>query len=166
MKILALDQSTSSTGYAIFEDGERLSSGVFSPPKSFKGKLIGQRIFWMYDQIKEKLVSEKVDKIVFEDTTLNRIQNVDTLKWLSRLQGCVMGLCFENNKEFQMLYPTEWRSSLGFLKGKSKKETNRECMKICAIEYVNKEYNLSLSNKDDDQAEAICLGKAFWIMKG
>jgi len=114
----------------------------------------------MYQEIRKLIVEHNPDSAVFEETTLNKIQNVEVLKWLCRLQGFVLCLFHEFNIKFKLLYPNEWRSSLGFLEGNSKK---REFQKALAIEYVNNKYNKHLTKKDDDIAEAICIGESFLL---
>ena len=160
MTLLSLDQSTSKTGFGVFCDGKLQSSGLICPPKSVEG--INDRIYYMYKEIRKLIVKHSPDYIVFEDTTLNKIQNVEVMKWLCRLQGFVLCLCHEFNIQHILLYPTTWRSVLGFLVGKDKK---REAQKAFAIEYVNKTHNMTLGKSDDDQAEAVAIGDAFLKMK-
>lgn len=163
MKLLSLDQSTSTTGISLSENGIHLSHGIYSiDTKKYD---IDNRINQMYTYIREIIVREKIDCLCFEETSLNRVQNVNIFKWLCRLQGHIMCLAHEFNIPCHLIYANEWRSALGFLKGKKKAETTRECMKACAIEFVNSKFNLQLKKKDDDLAEAISLECAFWIMQ-
>lgn len=163
MILLVLDQSTSCSGWSASKNGVHLSHGTFVVDT--KKYDIDKRIDMMYTYVREKIVQEKVDCLCFEETSLNRIQNVNVFKWLCRLQGHLMCLAHEFNIECKLIYANEWRSALGFLKGKKKAETTRECMKACAIEFANKEYGLNLKKSEDDLAEALSLEKAFWILK-
>ena len=159
-KFIALDQSTTKTGYAIFEDCKLVEYGLFAS----KDKDMLFRIEEMYLQLHDKMEEFEIKQFVFEDT-FNKL-NVKASKHLAYLQGAMMGLAFINDYAFNMYMPTAWRSLLGFKK-KSKKnpqpdfKTNRDYQKHLAINFVNEEYNLDLNEKQDDEAEAICIGHAF-----
>jgi Holliday junction resolvasome RuvABC endonuclease subunit len=159
-KFIALDQSTTITGYAVFEDLKLIESGVFWS----KDKNMLTRIEDMYLDIHKKMVEHDIRQFVFEDT-FNRL-NVQVSKHLAFLQGAIMGLAFVNDYAFNIYMPDAWRSLLGFKK-KSKKnpqpdfKTNREYQKHLAIEFANEKYGLMLGEKEDDRAEAICIGHAF-----
>ena len=163
-KFIALDQSSTKTGYAIFEDCKLIEYGLFACKKGEKDILI--RIEDMYMQLHNKMNEQQLRQFVFEDT-FNKL-NVRVSKHLAFLQGAIMGLAFVNDYAFNIYMPSAWRSLLDFKK-KSKKnpqpdfKKNRDYQKHLAVEFANKEYNLNLQNDDDDIAEAICIGHAFMI---
>lgn len=163
-KIISLDQSTSSTGLAIFSsDGILLSSRVLLPKKSDKDAF--ERIWTMYKQIRTIIKEEKPDRVILEDVQLTDVgRNVMVLKQLARLQGCLIGLCYECGVYFEFIYPSTWRSALGFLKGKKGQECSRANMKQMSIDYVNEKYNMNLTIKQNDLSEAICIGEAYYKM--
>jgi Holliday junction resolvasome RuvABC endonuclease subunit len=158
--ILGLDQGTKKCGFSIFTDGVLSSFGVFLAPEKF---LIEQRTIIIYEQIKKVIIKYGITQVVFEETTLQGANNAKLLRDLARLQGTIMVLCHENKIKYTVLYPSTWRSLLGFLSGKSKEDTKREKMKECAIAHVNLKYNMKLKKTDDDVAEGICIGEAFLL---
>jgi len=161
-KFIALDQSTTKTGYAIFEDLKLIESGIFWS----KDKDMLTRIEEMYLQIHKKMIEYDIHQFVFEDT-FNRL-NVKVSKHLAFLQGAIMGLAFVNDYAFNIYMPAAWRALLGFKK-KSKQnpqpnfKKNRDYQKHLAIEFANNKYELMLHEDEDDRAEAICIGHAFMI---
>jgi Holliday junction resolvasome RuvABC endonuclease subunit len=157
IKILCLDNATKICGYAIFEDKELITYGTLKSEKNEKNPMI--RIEQIYNKIKDVVLNNNIKYIVFEDTMF--IKNIDTLKQLCQLQGCIMALCYDKNIGFHMFLPNEWRKHLGF-KGRKREEQKQQ-----AIDFVNDKYNLNLEFKlegNDDKAEAISIGVAFYIL--
>lgn len=163
-RFMALDQSTTCTGYAIFEGNHLIESGLFKE----SSKDIMVRIEGIYNQILDKANEYNVKSFIFEDTfsTLN-VKVTKTLCWL---QGAIMSLAFTKDYGYVLYYPNSWRKILDF-KRKSKKsnpqpnfKNNREYQKYQAIEYAKNNYDVCLtygSKGDDDRAEAICIGHAY-----
>ena len=93
-KLLALDQSSRITGYAVFENGELTDCGKFEFTGEIGSRLVG---------IKEKIISlvqeHEITKIAFEDIQLqsNIANNVTTYKSLAMVFGVVMETCEEEN---------------------------------------------------------------------
>lgn len=159
-RFMSLDQATKICGYAIFEEDKLIDSGTFIS----NGDTGLLRIEEIYKQIYKKSKEYEIEAFVFEDT-FSKL-NVKVTKLLCWLQGAIMQMAFVEDYGFVMYYPSSWRKNLGF-KRKCKKnpqldfKTNRLYQKYQAIEYVNNIYDLNLSNKDDDIAEAICIGLAY-----
>ncbi len=63
MRLLALDQSSHITGYAVFEDGKLIQSGVFS----LKSADLGERLFAYRNKIIELVDIFNIDQVAFED---------------------------------------------------------------------------------------------------
>lgn len=163
-KVLAIDQSTTSSGACLFSaDGTLLSSWVLLPKKSDKDAF--ERIWTMYKQIRKIIKEEKPDRVILEDVQLTDVgRNVMVLKQLSRLQGCLIGLCYECGVYFEFIYPSTWRSALEFLKGKKSSDCDRKTMKQMAVDYANEHFGMKLTIKDNDLADAACLGAAYYKM--
>lgn len=154
MVILSLDNATVNCGYALFEDGKLLASGVLKAPA---GKLVDKRLELIRDGILGLIARYKVEHIVFEDTMLVQKghNNLQTFKKLCWLQGMIAAICFEQDIDYTIYLPSEWRSKIGFLKGQSQK---REVQKQKAIEFVQNTYSKDVT---DDEAEAICIGHTY-----
>ena len=150
MKILAFDQASLKTGVAYFDDTTLLESFVidFSKIKDTKQR-IEQMVLTVLLAIKEK----KPDVVVLEDVALQR--NAAVLITLSRIQGAIIGHCFENGIINVIYKPSQWRSVLGFTQGGKVK---RQDLKKQAIQFVETHYERSAS---EDEADAICIGCAF-----
>lgn len=166
MKLLAIDQSTTCSACSIFIGYNHLekyeSERCYTPSERKNGLPIDQRIYHMYKYIRNTIITEKPNFIVFEDTFLQKVNSPETFAWLNRLIGCIMCLSIEHNIPYHIFQASAWRKLIGMPCGRGVK---REQEKQYAIEYANKHYNLNLQRKDDDLAESICMGTAFFIMQ-
>ena len=149
MKILALDQSTTNTGWAYYIDGEYIDSGLISK----SGNDTDHRIAEMGLSICAKIKEFKPDVVIIED--IQNQKGVKTVIQLARLQGCIMLYCQSKKIEFKLWHPTEWRKQLEFQQGPKVK---REELKKQSRDYVQNVLGLSI--KSEDQNEAICIGVA------
>lgn len=145
MKYLGLDLSTVSTGYAILEDSNLVESGQIQPDESMDTMA---RIIYTCNKLIHVLQTHQPDKVIIEDTYYGR--NAEVFKMLSRLGGCVYyALSFHSLKTgmpIEFVKTTQARKSMGMLSKSNKK---------LVIAYVNSKFNLSLTYKDNDEADAI-----------
>ena len=86
MKILALDQASQTSGFAIIEDGHLLESGAFT----FTGSL-PQRLVKIRKKVQELIQLNNVNKVVLEDIQLER-GNVVTYRALAEVIGVLQEL--------------------------------------------------------------------------
>lgn len=155
MKILSLDLSTKSSGWAIFENGMLMKSGCIT---SSSLDLI-KRIKIMTTEI-ENILKENwpIDKIVAEEVrpegTGYGVGNQKTHKALMYLQAAISFMLYDNfdKKEMELIYPSSWRAAIGIHTGRGIK---RASLKEKDIQFVKENYNL---NVNDDEADAICIG--------
>ena len=150
MRICALDQASKKTGYAIFEDNKLVDYGLINMGGESD---INNRLYKMVDEIHSIIKQSQANQVVFED--VSQRNNVKTLISLSRLQGMIMEICYQDNIDFLIYPPSTWRSIIGITQGASVKRSE---LKWQAIEYVNKHYNIKVT---DDVAESICIGLAY-----
>lgn len=144
MKILSLDLSTKSSGYAVFENDKLISYGVMKSTE--KNLLVRGNYMAEYT----RLLCEKhgkFDFVVIED--LKVLSNQSTLVKLAQVQGMVLRELKEQEVKFIM--PTVWRKEFK-LNGK------RAEAKVKAIELCKE---LGYEVECDDDAEAILLGIYF-----
>lgn len=106
----------------------------------------------MYLSIVRLIDENKPDVVVIEDIALQT--NAKTLISLANLQGMIIAYCYLNDIIVEIYSPTEWRKTLGFTQGRTK----REDLKAQAINYVLNHFKLDVS---EDAAEAICLYAAY-----
>lgn len=144
MKIISLDLSTKSSGYAVFENDKLISYGVI---KNTDNNLL-VRGNYMAEFV--RLLCEKhgkFDFVVIEE--LKVLSNQSTLVKLAQVQGMVLRELKEQEVKFIM--PTVWRKEFK-LNGK-RAEAKVKAIKLCE--------ELGYKVECDDDAEAILLGIYF-----
>lgn len=103
--ILALDVSTSSTGYAVYRAGECITSGTLV----YKDKDWVVRVRKMSVDIYNLSNSLGITHVVVEDTYVSK--NINTVKKLCMAQGILIGNTL--NAKVIQVYPTSWKSYFG-----------------------------------------------------
>lgn len=171
MNILALDQSTIITGYALFneENKQLIDHGIVKFSKNKNSDPI-ERILKLSNWFDEYLLNNEVDFVVMEDIQLQNeakykqeekyIQtheetsavSIPTFKVLSKLMGVLEVSCVTYDIKYKIIKPTEWRHILNI------KGNIREELKQKSIEYVKNNFNIELQI---DEAEAVCIGSAY-----
>lgn len=152
MKILSLDLSTHSSGYAIGEEGKLQSHGCITA----SSRDVIKRIIKMREQIKSLIKVNKIDKLVIQEVRPE--YNSHTNKVLMWLQAAIIIAAYEINSsiQYEFIAAVEWRAALKMKQGRGIK---RDALKPQDIQYVQDKYNITLN---DDQADAICLFDAYW----
>ena len=150
MKVLSFDQSTRVSGWAYFEDGEYVCSGVVDMSKS--NLETSERSFEMARRLWKILKEYKPDYLIIEDT--QQQNNVKTVITLSRLQGMIIGYAEAHKIKVHILLPSQWRAALSYSQGPKVKRAE---LKQQSADYVKKEYGFV---KTEDENEAICEGVA------
>ena len=144
--ILALDQASRTTGYAIFQEGKLIASGTFTyADDDFSLRLV---------KIRNKVISlieeYRINKILLEDIQLQgQTNNVTTYKALAEVLGVLEELSRELNIPHELVHSQSWKSTLG-IKGR-----DRATQKRNAQAYVENVYGLKVSQ---DATDAICIG--------
>lgn len=152
--ILALDQATAITGWAVF-DGEKLVDHGKIKMSTSKKITPEAKSDIMMACIEELIDIYHPDHIVIEDVANQK--NVATVVKLARLQGAIMEMRRKyDHASLEIVRPTEWRKGLKFRQGRAK----REELKAQAQAFVVKTYNKQVS---EDEADAICIG--YFAMK-
>lgn len=145
--ILALDVSSSSTGFAILRGGRWTKSGASYGHIRTSSKLtLPQRLVLFRNSLDELIEKVKPTHIVIEDVFSGR--NVSTMKLLARFNGVAVELSRRVlKKDPHIVLTTEVRSGLGC--GRSKEE---------AFAYICQRYNLDWEfKKMNDVADALML---------
>lgn len=152
MRIIAFDQATNVTGWAILQNGRYVKSGTINLIN--KCATAAQRVRKMMLQIFKRIDQSMADVIVIED--IQNQSNNATFKLLAQLQGAIYGYCAEYEYTIQALHPSAWRSELQFNQGRSIK---RRSLKEQSIHYVATHCGRNLG---DDEADATCIGYAWF----
>lgn len=160
MKVMGIDGSTTSSGWAIFEteDCKRIDSGRIKLNEKIDWR---ERIEIQSKELKTIIEKYRPVKIYMEDVPLK--DGKPTVLKLGTVQGMVLCLASLWNIEIQFLLPSEWRSGLGLYNG-TREGTHREVLKKKAVETANRLFELNLlwvkeksKKNEDDEAEAILI---------
>lgn len=148
MRLLALDQASITSGYAIFIDGELKDCGKFT----FEDDDIGIRLVKIRNKVLSLITFNNIDYVAFEDIQLqgNVPNNVQTFKVLSEVYGVILELVKELKIPCEIVHSSCWKSELN-IKGSARAEQKRN-----AQLYVQKTYNLKATQ---DTCDAICIGQ-------
>ena len=149
MKILAFDQASAVTGWALFVDGKLEQSGKIRVTAI---KDAQERHKQMDIRTVDLLKAHSPDFVVIEDMYLGK--SVSALKTVSQFRGLIIGYCHYHGIEIELMMPSSWRRLSRFVQGK---ETTRAQLKKQAQEYVQEHFDLKATQ---DEADAICIGYA------
>jgi Holliday junction resolvasome RuvABC endonuclease subunit len=151
--ILSLDQSTTATGWALFEEGKLKDFGIYKPSGE-RDQRIEETRMWLKSKIEELFAKEPIElTLVLEDIQMQG--NVETFKSLAHLQGVLINLGFQKKQEKELVdnvkyYSSEWKSTCN-IKGSKRKEQKENAQK-----YVLNTYGVAAP---EDVCDAICLGE-------
>lgn len=144
--ILSLDQGTTISGYAVFQNGALTASGVLKAKAKDK---VEDRMFDMAAQINEVINSCQPNEIIVEEPFAK--VNIRVFQILCKFLGMVLYMGHIKNIPVISYGASVWRSEIG-LKGKNRPEQKQK-----AIDYVKEKFNIECT---DDEAEAILIGTA------
>ena len=150
MVVLSFDQSTRITGYAVFNDGKYVKSGVIDLHKIQDTE---QRSKQMGLEICRVIEENKPDVTIIEE--VQKQSNTMTVIKLARIQGVAIGFCAAHNIDLHILTPSQWRAALRFKQGP---KVRREELKQQSRDFVKN--MLGLNIKSEDENEAIAIGEA------
>ena len=144
--ILALDQASRTSGYAVFKDGELAASGTFTcADEDFSLRLVKIR-----KEVIALIEYYNINKILLEDIQLQgQTNNVTTYKALAEVLGVLEELARELNIPHELVHSQTWKSTLD-IKGR-----DRVTQKRNAQEFVVKTFGKKVSQ---DESDAICIG--------
>lgn len=146
-KLLALDQSSKTSGYAVFYDNELKTYGHFT----FDDDDLGIRLYKIRNKVNQLIQTHDINEVAFEDIQLqnNVGNNVKTFKVLAEVFGIIYELLTELKISHKEILAATWKSTLN-IKGKNRVEQKRN-----AQNYVNTKYKIKATQ---DECDAICIG--------
>ncbi len=146
-RLLALDQASKCTGWAIFEDGELKSYGKIS----LDDPNTDIRLVQLRQGIQTLVADYNIDEVIFEDIQQqnNVANNVQTFKVLAEVYGVVSELLQEIQIPHSTVLAASWKSTLG-IKGRTRAEQKKN-----AQLYVEQNYGIHVIQ---DIADAVCIG--------
>lgn len=145
--LLAIDQASVTSGYAVFKDGKLVDYGKFT----FNDDVIAERLVKIRAKVLELIKEYDIDEVAFEDIQMqgNVANNVQTFKVLSEVFGVVSETLQEMKMKYTVVMAGTWKSTLG-IKGRTRPEQKRN-----AQEYVLNTYGVKAIQ---DVCDAICIG--------
>ncbi len=145
--LLAIDQASVTSGYAVFKDGNLVDYGKFT----FNDDVIAERLVKIRAKVLELIAEHDIDEVAFEDIQMqgNVANNVQTFKVLSEVFGVISEVLQEKKMKYTVVMSGTWKSTLG-IKGRTRPEQKRN-----AQEYVLQTYNVKAIQ---DVCDAICIG--------
>ena len=146
-RLLALDQSSHITGYAIFDGGKLLHCDKFTASADTTSK----RLVFIRQKVKDIIDEYEITEVVLEDIQLqgNVVNNVQTFKTLAQVIGVITELLCELRIPFTEVLASSWKSTLG-IKGRGRTEQKQNAQK-----WVFEKYHIK---PIQDICDAICIG--------
>ncbi len=153
-RILALDQASITTGWAIFDNKELVKFGSQTTNGYNSVDRIAKTKSWVASMIE----NWKPDSVVIEDIQLQKFKSqsglegdaVLTYKKLAHLQGVLENYFYEKGLLYQVVPPATWRT-YSQIKGVHRNEKKKS-----AQMKVKQFYDISI---DIDSAEAVLIGR-------
>ena len=143
-RIIALDNATHITGWAVFDNKDLTSYGKYTT----KSSETSDRILEMGDWLSNLLEKWEPNTIIFED--IQQQNNVTTFKVLAKLQGVLEYVSKKHEIEYYIIPPATWKHNAG-VTGKSRVDQKKSAQLI-----VQRLYNIQTTQ---DESDAILLGK-------
>ena len=151
MRLLSLDQSSHITGYAVFEDGQLVQSGVFS----LKSADLGERLYAYRKKIIELVDIFNIDQVAFEDIQFQQQTNgITTYRILAEIIGITEEVLTELKIPYQIVNSNTWKSKLK-IKGKARADQKKNCQ-----QWVLNTYGKKVSQ---DEADGIAIGASLYV---
>lgn len=149
-RILAFDQASITSGWAVFDDDKLINYGKWTSNGSHSTQRISLTKAWFITMIDEW----KPDEVILEDIQLQRFEGqgeaVTTYKKLAHLQGVLKNYCYENGIPYKVVPPATWRTHTN-IKGKTRTDKKRNAqLKVQSL------YEVSVTQ---DEADAILICK-------
>ena len=149
-RILALDQASKVTGYAIFDNTKLIKYGTFSTSSDndierfamIRAWLLSMITAWRPDYI-------GIEGIQFQEEGSGQKTGITVFQTLARLQGILMITCYDSKVPFEICPTNTWRHSCG-VKGKARTDKKRSMQLL-----VQQWYNIKVT---EDEADAIGIG--------
>ena len=146
MRLLALDQASRTTGFAVFEDDKLVKSGTFT----LRSDDVGERLVDYRKHIEKLIIDNDIEEVAFEDIQMQgQINNVQTFKVLAEIFGVTQEFLVENGHSYHIVSSNTWKSKLQ-IKGRTRVEQKRNAQ-IYVLENFDK-------NVSQDESDAICIG--------
>lgn len=147
-RILAIDQATHTSGYAVFNNKSLIDYGSFTATEGTDIERSVQVKQWMLSLIDRY----QIDFVGLEGIQYQTQVGITTFETLARLQGILAATCVEEKIQYKIAHTAAWREKCG-VKGKTRPDKKRSMQRL-----VKEWFNISPS---EDECDAIGIGKYF-----
>lgn len=151
MNILGLDMSSKKSGYSYFIDEKLIEYGLWEMTYETEHDW-RERIKWMSNKLHSFCQEHKIDKIFVEDVPPT-LDNSQTVKVLSALQGCVITIANINNINVEFISVPTWKNIIGIDTTHSKE--NKAIQKKCKLENKNMLKILKTNIKNNEKKMSV-----------
>lgn len=149
-RILALDQASKVTGYAVFDDTKLVKYGTFTTNAADDVERFAMVRAWLLSMIASLRPDYiGIEGIQFQEEGNGQKMGVTVFQTLARLQGVLMLACHDEGIPFEICPTNTWRHSCG-VKGKTRSDKKRSMQLL-----VQQKYDVKVS---EDEADAIGIG--------
>lgn len=150
-RVLALDQASKVTGYAIYDNDKLIKYGTFSTSGTDEVERFAMVRSWLLSMIRSwKPDYIGIEGIQFQEEGSGQKMGVTVFQTLARLQGILMMACYDEKVPFEICPTNTWRHSCG-VKGKTRTDKKRSTQLL-----VEQWYDIKVS---EDEADAIGIGR-------
>ena len=154
MIILALDLSTKSSGYSIFNDNKLIAYGLAASTKAN----VYDRIEVITKKIQQVVKKYQPTKVIAEEPEPAFVKNnISVYRKLTFVHGAICMMLHHYNLEMELCTSSHWRKIVGIHTGRGIKRTE---LKAKDIEETNKFFP-QVNTKSDDVADAILIGLSY-----
>ena len=147
-RILALDQATHISGYAIFSNKNLIDYGTFEATGANDIERSIQVKQWMISLIDQF----QIDFVGIEGIQYQTAAGVTTFETLARLQGILAATCYEEKISYKIASTNTWRAHCG-VQGRTRPDKKRSMQRL-----VQEWFKIKPT---EDEADAIGIGKYF-----
>lgn len=149
--ILALDQASRTSGYAIFQEDKLIASGTFT----YEDDDFSLRLVKIRNKVISLIEQYNINKILLEDIQLQgQTNNVETYRKLAEVRGVLSELACEMDIPHEIIHSQTWKSTLN-IKGR-----DRATQKRNAQAFVTSTYSKKVTQ---DESDAICIGTHYIV---
>lgn len=147
--ILALDQASRTSGFAVFQEDQLIASGTFT----YDDDDFSLRLVKIRNKVDSLIEQYNINKILLEDIQLQgQTNNVTTYKTLAEVLGVLEELARERNIPHELIHSSTWKSELN-IKGRDRATQKRNAQAFVVITYNKK--------VTQDESDAICIGTSY-----
>ena len=150
-KMLALDISSTNTGWAIFDNGNYTESGAIATPKDVKSKMD-----YMMDALIGFIRSRKPDIVVVEEPVYAH-GDPRAFQTLAMICGVVLYWSHIVEADFSSMRPSEWRK----LVTDKDEHRPRKRVELKAWDLAKAKELFAKDFETDDEADAVLIGQAY-----